>query len=257
MDKTKQNEQPKKTCFVIMPISDMDGYEEGHFSKVYNYLIKPAAEACDYAVDRADDTKGTNFIIVDILTKVYQADVVICDLSGQNANVLFELGLRQAFDKPVVLIKDDKTKKIFDIDGLRFREYTSSLVIDSALSDQKEIAQCIRETTSHDNGMNSLINLLSIKQSASIPQSESEQNINNYIIRSLETISRRLADLEMSRSTSVGTIDLDTITNTSNNKYNKYVKDILFNELINNEKNIIKYRTFNNTQKSINEDDDK
>lgn len=31
-----------KTCFVIMPISDVDGYEKGHFIRVYDYLIKPA-----------------------------------------------------------------------------------------------------------------------------------------------------------------------------------------------------------------------
>ena len=31
-----------KTCFVIMPISDVDGYEKGHFGRVYEYLIKPA-----------------------------------------------------------------------------------------------------------------------------------------------------------------------------------------------------------------------
>ena len=37
-----KEEKPKKTCFVIMPISDVDGYEKGHFGRVYEYLIKPA-----------------------------------------------------------------------------------------------------------------------------------------------------------------------------------------------------------------------
>lgn len=31
-----------KRCFVIMPISDTDGYDNGHFTTVYNHLIKPA-----------------------------------------------------------------------------------------------------------------------------------------------------------------------------------------------------------------------
>ena len=37
-----------KTCFVIMPISDVDGYEKGHFIRVYDYLIKPACEIAGY-----------------------------------------------------------------------------------------------------------------------------------------------------------------------------------------------------------------
>ena len=28
-----------KKCFVIMPISDADGYDKGHFNRVYEYLI--------------------------------------------------------------------------------------------------------------------------------------------------------------------------------------------------------------------------
>ena len=34
--------EDKKKCFVIMPISDTDGYDNGHFTTVYNHLIKPA-----------------------------------------------------------------------------------------------------------------------------------------------------------------------------------------------------------------------
>jgi hypothetical protein len=33
-----------KKCFIIMPISDQEGYEKGHFSRVYKHLIKPACE---------------------------------------------------------------------------------------------------------------------------------------------------------------------------------------------------------------------
>jgi len=33
-----------KDCFIIMPISDIDGYDKGHFSRVYDDIIKPAVE---------------------------------------------------------------------------------------------------------------------------------------------------------------------------------------------------------------------
>ena len=33
-----------KTCFIIMPISDVDGYQKGHFNRIYEHIIKPACE---------------------------------------------------------------------------------------------------------------------------------------------------------------------------------------------------------------------
>ena len=46
----------KQTCFVIMPISDVPGYDQGHFARVYEYLIKPAIIQAGYEPIRSDDT---------------------------------------------------------------------------------------------------------------------------------------------------------------------------------------------------------
>ena len=32
---SKTKEEPLKRCFVIMPISDVEGYPKGHFDRVY------------------------------------------------------------------------------------------------------------------------------------------------------------------------------------------------------------------------------
>ena len=63
----KTNEQTKKKCFVIMPISDVDGYSKGHFNRVYDYIIVPACKQEGYEPIRADATSKSNVIIVDIL----------------------------------------------------------------------------------------------------------------------------------------------------------------------------------------------
>ena len=82
------------TCFVIMPISDCEGYESGHFLRVYEDIIKPAVERSGYTPQRADETKNSNLIQLDILKKLIDAPIAICDLSTRNPNVLFELGIR-------------------------------------------------------------------------------------------------------------------------------------------------------------------
>ena len=56
------------------------------------------------------------------------ADLVIADLTQHNPNVMFELGMRMAEDKPVVLIKASGTGPLFDVDNmLRVFEYNPNL----------------------------------------------------------------------------------------------------------------------------------
>ena len=100
-------------CFVIMPISDAEGYSIGHFNRVYQYLLRPAIEKAGFEAIRADEIEETNFIVLDIVQHLLSAEMCICDLSSKNPNVLYELGIRQAFNLPVCLIKDDLTSRIF------------------------------------------------------------------------------------------------------------------------------------------------
>lgn len=101
-----------RECFIIMPISDVEGYETGHFKKVYEDLISPACVKAGFTARIASDVKETNLIHLDILKSLLDAPMAICDISTHNPNVLFELGIRQAFDKPTVIIKDNSTANI-------------------------------------------------------------------------------------------------------------------------------------------------
>ena len=120
-----ENEDLPKTCFVIMPIADHPNYEPGHFKRVYDHLIAPACILAGYEPFRADDDSSSNMIMHGILLKIIKSDMVICDLSTNNANVFYELGLRQAFNKKTVLITDGREKTPFDLLGFRYQNYTS------------------------------------------------------------------------------------------------------------------------------------
>ena len=76
--KNSQTETKEKTCFIIMPIADMDGYDSGHFDRVYEHLIKPACENSGHKAIRADDIASSNYIIIDILHKILDSDMVLC-----------------------------------------------------------------------------------------------------------------------------------------------------------------------------------
>lgn len=159
-----EEEVKNKTCFVIMPIADHPDYEIGHFTRVYEHLIKPACIAAGYQPIRADDSKASHMIMFDILKKIMDCDMAICDLSSKNANVFYELGLRQAFNKKTILITDGRDKPPFDLAGFRYVPYSQSLRVDTVSVEIKLIHEMLTETESApEDDVNSIVKLLKIQ----------------------------------------------------------------------------------------------
>jgi hypothetical protein len=182
-------QKENKDCFVIMPISDADGYDKGHFERVYEDIVKPAVVNAEFTARRADEVKETNFIHLDILKKLIDAPIAICDLSSRNPNVLFELGIRQAFDKPVVLIQEKGTPKIFDIGPLRYLEYDKGMKYHDVLKTQKELTEAIIATKAAEGqqgNVNSIVRLMALSNPASIPTLEGD-NKEAFAIDVLQT----------------------------------------------------------------------
>lgn len=153
-------------CFVIMPIGDAEGYETVHFLKVYEHLLKPAIRKAGYEPQRADEVQTTNLIAVDIIERIYQTPIAICDVSSCNPNVFYELGIRHACFLPVVLVKDKKTNNPFDIKDIRYVEYSERLEYEDVSQKQDEIASAIIKTVDDFRKgicMNSLIPLIKPK----------------------------------------------------------------------------------------------
>lgn len=152
-----------KECFVIMPISDTEGYNSGHFSRVYEDLIKPAVESAGYKSTRADEVVSSNLIQLDIVERLISAPLAICDISSRNPNVFYELGLRHAFNKPVVLMKDDVTSNAFDISSFRYIEYTKDMGYRNVKNVINQLKEAILSTVNDweaGKGVNSIIKLL-------------------------------------------------------------------------------------------------
>jgi hypothetical protein len=173
MAKEKDAAATPPTCFVIMPVSDPDGYVKGHFKHVYDDILVPACDKAGFKAIRADQVKQSNLIHLDILQKLLDAPMAVCDLSNRNPNVLFELALRQAFDKPVALVQEIGTQQIFDIAPLRYTQYHKERIYHEVLEDQKEIGISIQETYKEHaagTGINSIVKLLALGKPAAIPE---------------------------------------------------------------------------------------
>jgi len=115
-------------AFVIMPFVERDqNHPAGFFLEVLRSVITPAAMEAGFTVKTAN-RQGSDLIQSTIINDLLEADIVIADLTEHNPNVLFELGIRMAQDKPIALVKATGTGRIFDVDNmLRVHEYNSNL----------------------------------------------------------------------------------------------------------------------------------
>lgn len=109
--------QATDTCFVVMPFASPIG---GYYETVYH----PAIERTKLRSVRADaDIYGTGKIIDQIWRGIQEARVLVAELTGRNANVLYELGLAHALRKPVVLVSSNKDDVPFDVQHVRVIYY--------------------------------------------------------------------------------------------------------------------------------------
>lgn len=119
--------EQNKICFVIMPISTPDGYQEGHFDCVYERIFKPAIEQAGFVPCRVDEGHASKSITDQIYRNLIQSQMVLCDISANNPNVFYELGVRHGLEEKISLVKDDLSEAPFDIKGIHFDVYSSNM----------------------------------------------------------------------------------------------------------------------------------
>ncbi|WP_293876693.1 MULTISPECIES: hypothetical protein [unclassified Sphingomonas] len=144
-----------------MPLAERDGIRSsGYFKEVYESIINPAVKQAGFIAQTAIRT-GSDLIHSTIINEIADADIVLADLTDHNPNVLFELELRMAQNKPVAIIKSDDTGRIFDVDNLlRVHEYDANLWPSTVAHDVPKIADHVKATWENRDTGRSYIDIL-------------------------------------------------------------------------------------------------
>jgi hypothetical protein len=166
----------KRTCFVVMPFgekidpAELTAHAVGKrsvgaakvdivagaqvsfidFDRIYEIIIaeavKRAATSVGHEIEciRSDKAGRSGFIHLEMLEHVVGADIAIVDITTQNANVFYELGVRHSFrHSTTILVKRRGTHIPFNIAGMRVFEYSDDETKDergkTPLSDSVEL----------------------------------------------------------------------------------------------------------------------
>ena len=125
------------------------------FNAIYSQLIKPALETAGFEAFRADEETTSGDILTDMFQELLLADLCIADMSIDNANVFYEIGIRHAFRKRgIVHIQAGRAYMPFDVFNVRTIPYhiTPEGVPDPAFleKDKAMISRVTRNTWASD-----------------------------------------------------------------------------------------------------------
>ncbi|MDW4419278.1 TRAFs-binding domain-containing protein [Staphylococcus saprophyticus] len=116
-----------KKCFVIMGYGVRTDYATGRdldLEKTYKNIIKPAAEESGLECIRADEVIHSGTIDVPMYKHLIESEVVIADLSTNNSNAFYELGVRHALrPRTTIAIAESNFTPPFDVNHTVIHPY--------------------------------------------------------------------------------------------------------------------------------------
>jgi tetratricopeptide (TPR) repeat protein len=151
----------KPHAFVAMPFGKKPAWTDPNdksqtppllidFDLVYRDYIKPALEMAGLEPFRADEEPAAGDIIPDMFQELLVADLVVADLTIDNPNVWYELGVRHALRaRGVVLVAGGRVPTAFDLYTQRKLQYSlkdGALDPERLEEDKKKLATMVKET---------------------------------------------------------------------------------------------------------------
>ena len=105
----------EKTCFVISAIGEEGSKIRKEADDKFEFVYSPVLEDLGYKITRSDKISSPSSISREIVQYLINADLVIADISNENPNVFYELAVRNAIKKPVIVFRSPEQSMPFDI----------------------------------------------------------------------------------------------------------------------------------------------
>lgn len=151
------------------------------------HLVTPVVAECGYsAPERADQIAEPGLITSQIIDRVTEAGLVIADLSGGNPNVFYELAVRHATRRPVVVLCAADEAIPFDVAGMRAVLFDLHDLDSMAAAREALIAQVHKAETAGDaleSPISAATDMRALRQSA-----DPQKQLLAGIARELEVI---------------------------------------------------------------------
>lgn len=161
----------KKICFVIAQIGAEGSPERARSDQVFRHIIKVVIEPRGYEPLRADHLGKPGLITSQIVEHLLEDPLVIADLTGSNPNVYYELAIRHAVRKPVVLLASQGERLPFDVAPsrtIRFDHHDLDSVANCIQELSKQVEAAEKDPDDIDSPVSVTVDVRSLKSSGDL-----------------------------------------------------------------------------------------
>jgi hypothetical protein len=155
------------SCFVVMGFGEKNDLATGrklNLDATYKNVIKPAVEAAGHHCVRADEIRHSGVIDIPMYDMLFDADLVIADLSTANLNAMFELGIRHALKpRSTIIIAEKQFVSPFDVNHIviiRYEHLGSDIGYGETMRMRGELQELIEAITKNDKPDSPVYSLL-------------------------------------------------------------------------------------------------
>lgn len=185
-----------KKCFFITPIGDPKSNEFEKLEGLIDNVLNPVLTEKGYDIIVAHTIQSLGSINDQIFKNIIESDLVISNLTGLNANVMYETAVAHSYGKPTIMISESGTNLPFDLKTDRTIFFNDSIKGTGLL--KEEIIKKITQLESDSNTDNPIVRVIQI--------SKLSEQLSKETLSEDETIMKMILDL----SKKVDKLDKDT-----------------------------------------------
>ena len=191
----------EKICFIITPIGNDNSEIRRHIDGIIDQSIIPAL-GDKYKIDVAHRKYEIGSINDRVISSIYEADLVIANLTTLNPNVMFELAIRYSYGKPAIVIAEKGTKLPFDIIDENTIFYVNDPAGANELKDKLQEFESNIDCNKHEYGpVYKAVTRIPIYKAIETGENVSNDKMMQYIIERLDGIEK---SIDMRRETQEG-----------------------------------------------------
>lgn len=182
---------PTKTCFFVTPIGADASPERIRANQVQQYVLNPVL-GNEYEIVRADEVDDAGDITHDIVARLFSADIVVADLTGQNPNVMYEVGIRHTLNKPIAYLAKSVQELPFDVSGERTIPCDTTN-LDSVEEAKQKLGAMVRKLQVQRNYRSPVAKVLELED---LFYTSENEPVSRSMLELLEEISGNVDDLQ-------------------------------------------------------------
>ncbi|MFJ3386893.1 hypothetical protein [Lysinibacillus sp. NPDC086135] len=155
------NDFSAKKCFIITPIGGTESEIRRATEGLIEAVIIPTLNDLGFKTENisvAHRISESGSINRQIIKKIIEDDLAIVNLTGLNPNVMYELAVRHAIAKPVIMLAEDGTGLPFDIVDQRTIFYKNDML--GAVQLKEDLKTFVLAVLKNTNVENPLIQLI-------------------------------------------------------------------------------------------------